>query len=119
MHKKRFGFAYIPCQPGVHTVEISLWKVAANNYLDSLKTKFHTGGLTVSKSDLVYSGSERFVETITYNKTRFDSQEKFLVTDYHCYLHRRYKLLTISAGKINVELMIVCKNFSTFGIELK
>lgn len=54
-----FGFAYIPCQPGFHTIEVSMWKIAANNYLDSLKTKFHTGGFTVSKSDLVYSGSER------------------------------------------------------------
>lgn len=56
-----FGFAYIPSAPGIHTVDISTWKVAANNYFDSLKTRFHTGGLTVSKSDLVYSGVERLI----------------------------------------------------------
>lgn len=54
-----FGFAYVPSAPGFHSIDISTWKVAANNYLDSLKTKFHTGGFTVSKSDLVYSGVER------------------------------------------------------------
>lgn len=55
-----FGFAHIPSAPGFHSIEISTWKVAANNYFDSLKTRFHTGGLTVSKSDLVYSGVERY-----------------------------------------------------------
>lgn len=54
-----FGFAYVPSVPGAHTIEIFTWKIAANNYFDSLKTKFHTGGLTVSKSDLIYSGVER------------------------------------------------------------
>lgn len=54
-----FGFAHVPSAPGFHSIEISTWKVAANNYFDSLKTRFHTGGLTVSKSDLIYSGVER------------------------------------------------------------
>lgn len=31
----------------------------------------------------------------------------------------RYKLSTISAGKVTVELMIIAKNFSTFGVSLK
>lgn len=55
----RFGFVYVPSAPGFHTLEIATWKVAASNYFDSLKTRFHTGGFTVSKSDLVYSGVER------------------------------------------------------------
>ena len=54
-----FGFAYVPTRPGAHSVEISTWKIAANNFVDSLKVNFHTGGFTVSKSDLVYSGIER------------------------------------------------------------
>lgn len=56
----RFGFAYVPTQPGCHSVDISTWKIAANSYVDTLKLKFNTGGFTVTKSDLIYSGNERF-----------------------------------------------------------
>ncbi|XP_031616405.1 B9 domain-containing protein 2 isoform X1 [Contarinia nasturtii] len=84
-----FGFAYIPSAPGLHSFDISTWKVTTKTYFDSLKTRFNTGGSTISKSDLVYSGVER------------------------------YKLSTISAGKVTVELMIIAKNFSTFGVDLK
>lgn len=55
-----FGVAFIPSQPGFHRIDISTWKIAANSYVDSLKVKFNTGGYTVSKSDLIYSGIERW-----------------------------------------------------------
>lgn len=55
----RFGFGHIPSQPGSHTLKINTWKVATHNLVDSLKIRFNTGGYTVSKSDLVYSGVDR------------------------------------------------------------
>lgn len=62
----RFGFGFIPSQPGCHTLKINTWKVATHNLVDSLKIRFNTGGYTVSKSDLVYSGVDRWVTYIRY-----------------------------------------------------
>lgn len=106
-----FGFAFVPSAPGFHSIEIPTWKVAANNYFDSLKIKFHTGGLTVSKSDLVYSGVERY----------YDVAYPYIFSDGLIFFHHfdRYKLSTISSGKVTLELMIIPKNFSTFGVDLK
>lgn len=83
------GFAYIPTQPGYHKIKIHTWKIAATTYLDVIKEKFHGGGLTISKSDIIYSGVDR------------------------------YKLCTKSSGLVIVELMLIFKNFEKFGVELQ
>ncbi|XP_063706835.1 B9 domain-containing protein 2 [Culicoides brevitarsis] len=88
-HPIGFGFAHIPIKPGYQFLEIPTWKVATTNILDSIQDKFHTSGLTVEKSDLIYSGIER------------------------------YKLRTASAGTVRVELMVILKNLGKFGTEIK
>lgn len=84
-----FGFAHLPIRPGAHQLELPTWKVAPNTVLDSVQQKFHAGGLTVAKSDLIYSGVER------------------------------YKLKTLSSGVVRVELMLIFKDFDKFGVELQ
>lgn len=84
-----FGFAHIPTQPGFHKINISTWKIAPDSFLSNIKESFYSGGSTITKSELSFSGIER------------------------------YKLSTNTSGSINIELMLIFKNFSTFGIELK
>lgn len=74
---------------GYQFLEIPTWKIATNNIFDTIQDKFHTSGLTVEKSDLIYSGIER------------------------------YKLRTESAGNVRVELMVILKNLGKFGAEIK
>jgi B9 domain-containing protein 2 len=83
------GFVHIPTQPGAHRLTIPTWKIAPESLTDSIREKFHSGGVVVTKSDLVYSGIER------------------------------YKLATRSSGDVNVELMLIFKNFEKFGVELQ
>lgn len=106
-----FGFGFVPSQPGFHTIEIPTWKVATHNLVDALKTKFNTGGYTISKSDLVYSGVDRYD---LYFGCLCNSSSLMLTN-----LSVRYKLSTISSGCITVEFMIISKNFATFGVDLK
>lgn len=54
-----FGFIHIPTQPGYHLLEINTWKIAPYTFLDKLRERFWSGGYTLSRSDLIYSGTER------------------------------------------------------------
>ncbi|CAD7083439.1 unnamed protein product [Hermetia illucens] len=84
-----FGFIHIPTQPGYHLLEINTWKIAPYTFLDKLRERFWSGGYTLSRSDLIYSGTER------------------------------YKILTKSSGKVLVEVMLLYRNFAKFGVEFK
>lgn len=84
-----FGFAHIPIRPGQHCIEVPTWKIAPNTFLDTVQQKFHAGGLSVAKSDLIYSGIER------------------------------YKLRTLSSGVVRADFMLIFKDFDKFGVELK
>ncbi|XP_001862389.2 B9 domain-containing protein 2 [Culex quinquefasciatus] len=84
-----YGFAFLPTQPGLHRIRVATWKVSSAKFVDTVREKFHTGGFTVAKSDTVFSGIER------------------------------YKLLTKSAGSVEVELMLIFKNFAENGVELR
>lgn len=83
-----FGFVHIPTKPGFHKFQIQTWKIAPNGLIDSLRDKFHSGGFSVSKSDLVNSGIER------------------------------YKLSTKSSGIVTAEFMLIFKNITKFGVEV-
>lgn len=84
-----FGVAHVPTRPGQRRVVVHTWKVAADTWwCGGLHQRFGTGGFTLSKSDLVYSGAER------------------------------YKLTTIAAGRVAFELLVVARNFEQFGVEL-
>lgn len=76
----RFGFAHVPTQPGFHKVEIVTWKIAPNSFLDSLQVRFNTGGYTVSKSDLVFTGIERYIFFL-YFLLPFLTQFAFCIVD--------------------------------------
>ncbi|CRK91238.1 CLUMA_CG004920, isoform A [Clunio marinus] len=85
-HPVGFGFAYIPSTPGYHNLSITTWKISPVTVLDSIKEKFFTGGFTIVKKDLIYSGVER------------------------------YKILTISSGIVEVNLNLIFKNFRKYDI---
>ncbi|XP_055626276.1 B9 domain-containing protein 2 [Toxorhynchites rutilus septentrionalis] len=84
-----YGFAYVPTQPGLHRIRIATWMVSTGRFFDTIREKFHTGGFSIAKSDIVFSGIER------------------------------YKLLTKSAGSVELELMLIFKNFAENGVELR
>lgn len=83
-----FGVAAVPTLPGVHRVQVRTWRVAADSWWGGLHARFGTGGFTLAKGDLVYSGTER------------------------------YRLATQSSGSVIFDLLVVCKNFGKFGVEL-
>ncbi|XP_053687036.1 B9 domain-containing protein 2 [Sabethes cyaneus] len=83
-----YGFAYLPSQPGLHRVRVDTWKVSSPKFFDTIREKFHSGGFTVAKSDIVFSGIER------------------------------YKLLTKTSGSVEFELMLMFRNFAENGVEL-
>ncbi|XP_058053483.1 B9 domain-containing protein 2 [Anopheles bellator] len=84
-----YGFAFVPPQPGPHQLSITTWKVSSPRFADTLREKFHTGGFALAKSDIAFSGIER------------------------------YKLLTKTAGTVELELMLIFKNFTEYGVELR
>ncbi|XP_050096216.1 B9 domain-containing protein 2 [Anopheles aquasalis] len=83
-----YGFAFIPTCPGHHRVQIATWKVSSPRIADTLRERFHTGGFSLAKSDIAFSGIER------------------------------YKLLTKTSGTVELELMLIFKNFVEYGVEL-
>lgn len=101
-----FGVAHVPTRPGAHRVEVNTWKVTsgvseAGGWSSWLSCGLLAGrancsalsgggaaGLSLAKSDLVYSGAER------------------------------YKLSTVASGRVHFDLWVVCKNFAKFGVEL-
>uniref|UniRef100_A0A182XCT8 B9 domain-containing protein 2 n=1 Tax=Anopheles quadriannulatus TaxID=34691 RepID=A0A182XCT8_ANOQN len=83
-----YGFAFVPASPGQHRVRIATWKVSSARVADTVREKFHTGGFSLAKSDIAFSGIER------------------------------YKLLTRTAGTVELELMLIFKNFAEYGINV-
>ncbi|XP_035791965.1 B9 domain-containing protein 2-like [Anopheles albimanus] len=83
-----YGFAFVPTCPGHHRVQIATWKVSSPRIADTLRERFHTGGFSLAKSDIAFSGIER------------------------------YKLLTKTSGTVELELMLIFKNFVEYGVEL-
>lgn len=83
-----FGVAHIPSRPGHHKLIINTWKLTTNSFWDELTDKFHGGGFALNRSDLIYSGNDR------------------------------YRISSKSSGKVAVELMVIFQNFSKYGIEV-
>lgn len=83
-----FGVAHIPSQPGAHRVTLNTWKLTTNSIWDDITDKFHGGGFALNKSDLVYSGSDR------------------------------YRITTKTSGTVELEFILIHKNFSKYGIEV-
>uniref|UniRef100_A0A182K093 UBA domain-containing protein n=1 Tax=Anopheles christyi TaxID=43041 RepID=A0A182K093_9DIPT len=83
-----YGFAFVPVCPGQHQVRIATWKVSSARVADTVREKFHTGGFSLAKSDIAFTGIER------------------------------YKLLTKTAGTVELELMLMFKNFAEYGINV-
>lgn len=104
-----FGFAHIPTHPGNHKISIPTWKIAPGTFIDSIRDKFHGGGFAISKSDLVFSGVERFVELCNFFSFKIHNQ-----INKNIY---RYKLFTKTSGTVNIELMLIFKNFAKYGVE--
>ncbi|XP_017835089.1 B9 domain-containing protein 2 [Drosophila busckii] len=84
-----YGFAHMPATAGQHRLEINTWKIAPNSWWQRIKENFGGGGAALSKTDLLYSGVER------------------------------YKLRTRSSGKIIVELNQIFRRFEDYGVEFK
>ncbi|XP_030240150.1 B9 domain-containing protein 2 [Drosophila navojoa] len=84
-----YGFAHLPARPGPHRLEINTWRIAPSTWWQCVKEKFGGGSPALHKSDLLYSGVER------------------------------YKLQTRSSGKIIVELNLIFRRFEEYGVEFK
>ncbi|XP_030377674.1 B9 domain-containing protein 2 [Scaptodrosophila lebanonensis] len=82
-----YGFVHVPTQPGSHRLEINTWKVAPAGWWNCIKERFGGGGAALSKTDLLYSGVDR------------------------------YKLQTRSSGKVIVDLNLVFRKFEEYGVE--
>uniref|UniRef100_A0A182WLW1 Tectonic-1-3 N-terminal domain-containing protein n=1 Tax=Anopheles minimus TaxID=112268 RepID=A0A182WLW1_9DIPT len=79
-----YGFAFVPVCPGQHRVRIATWKVSSARVADTVREKFHTGGFSLAKSDIAFTGIER------------------------------YKLLTKTAGSVELDLMLIFKHFAEY-----
>ncbi|KAH8404904.1 hypothetical protein KR222_010183 [Zaprionus bogoriensis] len=84
-----YGFVHIPCTPGPHRLEVNTWKIAPSSWWQRIKERFGGGGAALSKTDLLFSGVER------------------------------YKLQTYSSGKVIVDLCLVFRKFDEYGVEFK
>ncbi|XP_055903976.1 B9 domain-containing protein 2 [Eupeodes corollae] len=82
-----FGVVYIPMRPGFHRIEVDTWKVAPVTFWDCVRERFGAGGTTLSKEDLIFSGAER------------------------------YKLQTKSSGSVVIEISLIFRKFSKYGVE--
>jgi len=81
-----YGFVHIPTSPGSHLVECMTWK-PVGNFQEEMQSYFVGGCPQLRKSDLVYSGVDR------------------------------YKLFTKAMGKVIIRLNVIFRNFDKYGIE--
>lgn len=85
-----YGFVNIPTSPGEHKLIVNTWKLSPPSIWEKLERAWWgtPGNFTVADNcDLIYAGTER------------------------------YKLDTVSAGKVIVEVFNIFRNFDKYGIE--
>lgn len=66
-----YGFVHLPAKPGQHRIEVNTWRIAPSTWFNSIRQKFNTGSLVVSKADLIYTGFERFALNSNKSKKKF------------------------------------------------
>ncbi|XP_063726579.1 B9 domain-containing protein 2-like [Symsagittifera roscoffensis] len=81
-----YGFVHVPTSPGVHDVECVTWR-PVGSFTDQLAEYFLGGASQLRKTDVVYTGADR------------------------------YNLQTAAMGKVHFNLGIVLRNFDKFGVE--
>jgi B9 domain-containing protein 2 len=83
-----YGVANFPMAPGLHQLSLHCWKPRTSSLKDQLSETF-LGGSVVLKNPHVAASAED-----------------------------RYKLKTASSGTVNIEVNVVARNFSKFGVQL-
>lgn len=104
-----YGFVHIPSTPGPHRLEINTWKIAPNGWWESIRERFGGGGAALSKTDLLFSGVERYGA----------APAPGLIYNSNCSTFSSYKLQTRSSGKVIVELNLIFRKFNEYGVEFK
>ncbi|XP_046961079.1 B9 domain-containing protein 2-like isoform X2 [Vanessa cardui] len=84
-----YGCCALPSTPGYHTIKVPCWVPAATTVTERLKQYFIGGGHELTQTDIINLGSDRF------------------------------KLITQSKGEIKLNICIVLRNLTQFGVEYK
>ncbi|XP_045510945.1 B9 domain-containing protein 2 [Colias croceus] len=84
-----YGCSTIPAVPGYHTLNVPCWIPAATSISDKIRQYFIGGSHQISQTDIISLGNDR------------------------C------KLNTNSKGIITLNLCVVLRNFTQFGVEYK
>ncbi|XP_047544266.1 B9 domain-containing protein 2 isoform X2 [Vanessa atalanta] len=107
-----YGCCALPSTPGYHTIKVPCWVPAATTVTERLKQYFIGGGHELTQTDIINLGSDRFDRfiEIIFNKKKID-------TIFFCL--NRFKLITQSKGEIKLNICIVLRNLTQFGVEYK
>ncbi|CAK1549904.1 unnamed protein product [Leptosia nina] len=84
-----YGCSSLPAVPGYHTIQVPCWLPAATKLSDRIRQYFLGGSHQLLQSDIVSLGTDRF------------------------------KLNTLSQGIVELNVCIILRNFSQFGVEYK
>ncbi|XP_045520147.1 B9 domain-containing protein 2-like isoform X3 [Pieris brassicae] len=84
-----YGCTSLPTVPGYHTIRVPCWLPAATSISDSLRQYFLGGSHQITQNDIISLGNDRF------------------------------KLRTQSKGCIEINICIILRNFTQFGVEYK
>ncbi|XP_038222570.1 B9 domain-containing protein 2 [Zerene cesonia] len=84
-----YGYSTLPTAPGFHTLKVPCWIPAATSISDKIRQYFIGGSHQLSKTDIISLGNDR------------------------C------KLNTLSKGIIELNVCVVLRNFTQFGVEYK
>eukprot|EP00049_Salpingoeca_infusionum_P019676 m.362831 g.362831 ORF g.362831 m.362831 type:complete len:177 (+) comp20978_c0_seq1:107-637(+) len=82
-----YGYVDVPSVPGEHELECVCWKPSGASFLDSLSSSLVGGGRQLRSDALVYTQDDRF------------------------------KLKTVSVGKVHMRLSIIVRGFAAHGVE--
>ncbi|VVC96703.1 unnamed protein product [Leptidea sinapis] len=84
-----YGCCNLPAGPGSHTIRVPCWIPAATSITDKLRQHFLGGSHQLARTDVIALGTDRV------------------------------NLTTESTGLVELEVCIVLRNFTQFGIEYK
>ncbi|CAH1644929.1 unnamed protein product [Spodoptera littoralis] len=84
-----YGCCSLPAVPGPHTIQVNCWVPATTSITDRIRQYFLGGSHQLIQSDIVNLGLNRF------------------------------KLKTQSKGSVQLQVTLLLRNFSQFGVEYK
>lgn len=107
-----YGCCSIPTTPGNYAVKVPCWSPAPTTITDRLRQYFLGGSHQITQTDVISLGVDRYVFHILFLIS------SLIVLPYF-FLIPRYKLTTQSKGNIELNIDIIFRNFTQFGVEYK